>query len=81
MPGLTLKNIPEELYQRLRESARLNRRSLNIEAIVLLERGLGRKRRGVEETLAALKGLHDRLKDQPPLDDKLLRAAKKHGRP
>jgi hypothetical protein len=76
MPALTLKQIPEEVYQRLRESARLNRRSVSSEAIARLERSLGPRRRGVEETLAALNDLHDRLKDLPPLDDELLRAAK-----
>ncbi|GHC77548.1 hypothetical protein GCM10007320_17190 [Pseudorhodoferax aquiterrae] len=34
---LTLKNIPDAVYQRLKESALANRRSLNSEAIVRLE--------------------------------------------
>ena len=34
---LTLKNIPDALYERLKASAVLNRRSLNSEAIVHLE--------------------------------------------
>jgi plasmid stability protein len=34
---LTLKNIPAELYQRLKASAAAHRRSLNGEAIVCLE--------------------------------------------
>ena len=34
---LTLKNIPDAVYERLRASAGLNRRSLNSEAIVCLE--------------------------------------------
>ena len=34
---LTLKNIPDEVYQRLKASAELHRRSLNSEAIVCLE--------------------------------------------
>ena len=37
---LTLKNIPDELYERLKSAAELNRRSLNSEAIVCLESGL-----------------------------------------
>lgn len=37
---LTLKNIPDELYERLRESAAVNRRSLNNEAIICLETAL-----------------------------------------
>jgi plasmid stability protein len=34
---LTLKNIPDEVYQRLKASAETHRRSLNSEAIVCLE--------------------------------------------
>ena len=34
---LTLKNIPDEVYDRLRRAAETNRRSLNSEAIVRLE--------------------------------------------
>lgn len=35
--AMTLKNIPDNVYQRLRVSAQANRRSLNSEAIVVLE--------------------------------------------
>jgi antitoxin FitA len=34
---LTLKNIPDEVYERLKRSAEMNRRSMNSEAIVCLE--------------------------------------------
>lgn len=34
---LTLKNIPDDVYQRLKASAEAHRRSLNSEAIVCLE--------------------------------------------
>ena len=34
---LTLKNIPDEIYHRLKASAETHRRSLNSEAIVCLE--------------------------------------------
>lgn len=41
MPNsLTLKNIPDAVYERLKASAGLNRRSLNSEAIVCLEAAL-----------------------------------------
>jgi antitoxin FitA len=76
MPALTIKNMPDEVYRRLKASARLNRRSLNNEAIVLLERSLGHRRRSAAESLAALRRLHERLRDLPPLDDELLERAK-----
>jgi plasmid stability protein len=34
---LTLKNIPDDVYARLKYSARVHRRSMNSEAIVCLE--------------------------------------------
>lgn len=34
---MTLKNIPDEVYDRLKSSAERNRRSINSEAIVCLE--------------------------------------------
>jgi antitoxin FitA len=37
---LTLKNIPDDVYDRLKHSAELNRRSMNSEAIVCLESAL-----------------------------------------
>lgn len=37
---LTLKNIPDDVYDRLKQSAEMNRRSMNSEAIVCLEAAL-----------------------------------------
>ena len=37
MPTLTLKNIPDSLHARLKESAQKNRRSLNSEILARLE--------------------------------------------
>lgn len=37
---LTLKNIPDDVYERLKNSAEINRRSMNSEAIVCLEAAL-----------------------------------------
>lgn len=41
MATMTLKQVPEELYQRLKARAARHRRSLNAEAIECLERALG----------------------------------------
>ena len=38
---ITLKNVPPELHRSLKESARRNKRSLNQEAIHVLESSLG----------------------------------------
>lgn len=41
MATITLKNIPETLYQRLKYFAKLHHRSLNSEIIYSLERSVG----------------------------------------
>jgi plasmid stability protein len=40
MPSLTLKNLSDDLLERLRARARRERRSLNGEAVLLLEQAL-----------------------------------------
>ena len=37
MPTITVKNIPVEIYQRLKQRAETNRRSLNSEIIACIE--------------------------------------------
>lgn len=49
---LTLKNIPDEVYERLKLSAQAHRRSMNSEAIVCLETALLTSRLAPAERLA-----------------------------
>ena len=58
---LTLKNIPDEVYQRLKASAESHRRSLNSEAIVCLESVLLPGRIGPKERLARARALRAAL--------------------
>jgi plasmid stability protein len=58
---LTLKNIPDEVYQRLRASAEAHRRSLNSEAIVCLETVLLPGRMDPAERLARARALRAAL--------------------
>lgn len=58
---LTLKNIPDEVYQSLKASAELNRRSLNSEAIVCLEMVLLPGKTGPAERLARARALRATL--------------------
>jgi len=55
---LTLKNIPDEVYERLKAAAATHRRSLNSEAIVCLERVLNPPKTSVTERLERLHRLH-----------------------
>lgn len=58
---LTLKNIPDEVYARLKASAEANRRSLNMEAIVCLESALARPRPSADDQLARVRALRSSL--------------------
>ncbi len=81
MATVTLKKVPEELVRMLKEEARLNRRSLNQEALARLESTLtARPSRSGVQTVAALRRLHKRLAGSPPLTDAFLEQAKSHGR-
>ena len=58
---LTLKNVPDEVYERLKASAERHRRSLNSEAIVCLESVLVPGRVSVGERLARARALRAAL--------------------
>jgi plasmid stability protein len=58
---LTLKNIPDDVYQRLKASAQTHRRSLNSEAIVCLESVLLPGRITLGERLARARELRSIL--------------------
>jgi plasmid stability protein len=58
---LTLKNIPDEVYERLKASAETHRRSLNSEAIVCLESVLLPGRLTPSERLARARALRATL--------------------
>ena len=59
---LTLKNIPDSVYERLKLSAELHRRSMNSEAIVCLEAALVPIRIAPAERLARARALRAALK-------------------
>ena len=77
---LTIKGVPDELYERLKQTAAANRRSINSEAIVCLERSLHRPPKDPEAILARVRALRERL-NVPPLTDEFLEKAKSWGRP
>ena len=53
MAALTLKNVPEELLERLREIARQERRSLNQQVVYMLETATGHRHMLVQRDKAA----------------------------
>lgn len=61
MPSLTLKRVPDEIHERLKERAERHRRSMNSEAIQILERALKPTRMSAEEAIAEAEALNDRI--------------------
>jgi len=76
---LTLKNIPDVVYERLKRSAEVHRRSLNSEAIVCLESMLLPTRIMSSERLARARELRATL-TQGKFCARDIDAAKREGR-
>ena len=77
---LTLKNIPDAVYERLKTAAEMHRRSMNSEAIVCLEAVLMPTRLAPSERLARARELRAALPKQKFLADDI-DLAKREGRP
>lgn len=77
---LTLKNIPDEVYERLKAAAETHRRSLNSEAIVCLESVLVPGRVPPSERLARARALRSAL-PRMKLKARDIDAMKREGRP
>lgn len=62
MANLTVKDLPDSLYEKLKAQAHANRRSIASEVTVLLERALGERATPEDDLLRRAK----RLRDQTP---------------
>lgn len=82
MATLTIKNLPDEVYAMLAKKAKRNRRSLNNEAMVRLERSLTSEDRDIESTLERIRKNRGELSKKGIwLTDEILEFAKNEGRP
>lgn len=77
---LTLKNIPDDLHERLKRSAEMHRRSLNSEAIVCLETVLLPTKLTSSERLARARELRGALQ-QAKFRARDIDTLKRQGRP
>jgi hypothetical protein len=80
MPAITVKNIPEDLYERLKRTAKANRRSINSEIILCLERQLRSRTRDPENALAGARRLRQKTADYI-ISDREFSDVKADGRP
>jgi plasmid stability protein len=79
MATITLKNIPEQLYQKLKQRAAQHYRSLNSEVIVCLQNVLGSKQVDPVVLLERARVLRSDISGK--LTDKDLSLLKNQGRP
>jgi len=79
--SLTLKNLPDDLYGRLKQAAQQHRRSLNNEAIVCLEAALPVKEISAAERLEAIRALRQSLPPEAAFTPEQIDAFKRQGRP
>lgn len=77
---MTLKGVPDELYERLKDSAAANRRSLNGEIIARLESQLLPSRTTAQEHLAAIRATRTRLKKNLSFNHRDIDRFKREGR-
>jgi plasmid stability protein len=75
----TLKNIPDEIYERIKLRAQRHRRSINSEIINILFEATSSRRPPVEEILARADELRARTKGL--ITDEFINEAKREGRP
>jgi plasmid stability protein len=79
MATVTVKSIPEALYEQLKQAAQLHRRSINSEIIVCIEQAMGGQPIDLEMTLARAQVLRERTLAYP-ISDEAFTEAKTAGR-
>ena len=80
MVTVTLKNIPDNLYNQLNETAKLHHRSINSEILYCVERTINPHKVNVNEHLAIARQLRAKTANYL-LTDEEIDKAKSDGRP
>lgn len=78
--AITIKNIPPELYERLKQCATLHHRSINSEVIALIEESISARKRKPEDFLASARALREKTA-RYGLKREFIDKAKREGRP
>jgi len=79
MPAITVKNIPPELYEKFKELAKANRRSINSEVLLCMEQAVEGRPRDAEEIIARARQVRE-LTARYLISDEELTQAKREGR-
>lgn len=81
MATITLKNIPDALYERLKHFAKLRHRSLNGEIIYNLEKSVGLPEEDPEELRNQIVAFRKSISKKGQLTDEEIEKAINEGRP
>jgi antitoxin FitA len=76
---ITVKNIPAQLYERLKQRAALHHRSINSEIIALIEESVAARKRNPADFLASAKALREKT-GRYELEKEFIDRAKREGR-
>jgi plasmid stability protein len=79
MATVTIKNIPDELYKRLKAVAEVNRRSINSEIIMCIENSIASQKINLDEMLDNVRQLRQ-LTSGHMISDEAFNKAKAEGR-
>ncbi|MCS7221708.1 MAG: Arc family DNA-binding protein [Anaerolineae bacterium] len=74
MATVTIKNIPPDLYERLKQLAKANRHSINSEIIACIERAVQSRKINLDEMLATARALHQKTATHPISDEEFTQA-------
>jgi antitoxin FitA len=77
--NFTIKNIPEDLYKKVRERAERNHRSINREIISIISAAMASRHSSADEILARARAV--RAQTGGFLTDDFINQAKREGRP
>ncbi|MCD4738404.1 MAG: Arc family DNA-binding protein [Anaerolineae bacterium] len=80
MTAFTVENIPPNIYEKLKRSAEINRRSINSEIIFCIEKVVRSQQISPELILARARKIREMTEHSPLTDEEFMRA-KKAGRP
>ena len=80
MPNITVRDIPEEIYQKIKQEALVNKRSINSEILYGLEQNYGNSQQEKRITLENVRRLRAKTKGKIYLTDVKITKAKNEGR-
>lgn len=81
MANITVRGIPDEVYERLKEEAERRHRSLNQEIVRRIEASIRAPVVDPEERLERIRTTRRELGDRARIEDELLERARSEGRP